>query len=47
LIATAAFAHGSPFSLYLGLSLFTIACLALFLRAPAPPAAFTTPSKIA
>jgi len=47
LIATAAFAHGSPFSLYLGLSLFTIVCVALFLRAPAPSAAFTSSSKIA
>ena len=47
LIATAAFAHASPFSLYLGLSLFTLLCLTLFLRAPALLGAFAPPSKIA
>ncbi len=47
LIATAAFAHASPFSLYLGLSLFTLICLVLFLRAPAISAAAASPSKIA
>jgi len=47
LIATAAFAHASPFSLYLGLSLFTFICLIFFLRAPSATAAITPPSKIA
>ena len=35
LVATTAFAHASPFGLYLGLSGFTLLCHALFLSAPA------------
>jgi hypothetical protein len=40
LIATAAFAHASPATLYLGLSAFTILALLLF-RGPAPAASAT------
>ena len=39
LIATAAFAHASPFGLYLGLSIFTLLALVLFLRERADAAA--------
>jgi len=35
LIATATLAHASPFGLYLGLSLFTLLALILFLSTPA------------
>jgi MFS family permease len=44
LIATATFAHASPLSLYLGLSVFTLLALILFLRTPAAGA---SSSKIA
>ncbi len=47
LIATVAFAHASPPTLYLGLSAFTLVCLLLFMRAPATVDSFTSPSKIA
>ncbi|MGH7411822.1 MAG: MFS transporter [Candidatus Methylomirabilis sp.] len=43
LIATVAFAHASPFSLYLSLSAFTLLALVLFLRAPAASAALAPP----
>jgi MFS family permease len=44
MIATATFAHASPFTLYLGLSVFTLVVLIFFLRAPA---AHASPSKSA
>jgi hypothetical protein len=47
LIATVAFAHASPFSLYLGLSAFTLLVLLLFLRTPAASATLASSSKIA
>jgi MFS family permease len=47
LIATVAFAHASPPTLYLGLSAFTLGCLLLFLRAPAAVDSFCSSSKIA
>jgi MFS family permease len=47
LIATAAFAHASPFGLYLGLSLFTLLALILFLRTPAASPSSASSSKIA
>jgi MFS family permease len=43
LIATAAFAHASPFGLYLGLSLFTLLALILFLGASAGATALVPP----
>jgi len=46
LVATATFAHASPLTFYVGASLLTVGCLALFLRAPAASAA-SAPSKIA
>ena len=47
LIATAAFAHASPFGLYLGLSLFTLLALILFLRTPAASPSSASSSRIA
>lgn len=47
LIATALFAHASPFTLYLGLSAFTLLALILFLEAPGASAAHASSSKIA
>jgi hypothetical protein len=47
LIATVAFAHASPLTLYLGLSAFTLLVLILFLRTPAASASSASSSKIA
>jgi hypothetical protein len=47
LIATFAFAHASPLSLYLGLSVSTLLCLLLFLRGPSTADSCGPSSKIA